>query len=159
VITRSVYVLILASSVAIIVLGCCDLAKSTAAREIAQDDAVPPEAGYIDGLAYRLSEYRRVFGEFPPHDRIAEALLGERARNAGLNVRWTRLNSSGELLDSYGNPYRITYIGRNGVEIRSAGPNGIFGDADDFLARTFFEDRTPTQPPRSTATPTRTGDQ
>ena len=42
------------------------------------------------------------------------------------------VGSNGELLDYYGMPYRILIFPNGFYEVRSAGPNKRFDDADDF---------------------------
>jgi len=79
-----------------------------------------------------IAAYKGTFGEFPTGSsaEIASALLG---RNTSHVPVLTRSNA---LVDPWGTAFRITIVGDN-VEVRSAGPNRTFGDADDIDVRIF----------------------
>ena len=50
-------------------------------------------------------------------------------------------NPAGRPVDNWGNPFRASIIfeeGRRYVEVRSAGPDGVFDTADDLFAREEF---------------------
>jgi len=47
----------------------------------------------------------------------------------------TALNDKGELIDPWGTPYRISIEGEATIHIRSAGPDKIFGTADDITGQ------------------------
>ena len=44
-----------------------------------------------------------------------------------------RTNAAGEFLDDWKTPYKIQIMAATNFTIRSAGPNKIFGDADDIV--------------------------
>ncbi len=81
-----------------------------------------------------MENYRGKFGSYPSggNAQIMNALMGsnpEKFMFIELGVHST--NRSGEFIDPWRTPYRITLDGTNGVVIRSAGINKIFGDKDD----------------------------
>jgi len=90
--------------------------------------AIPPLYQNLRILKNAIGQYGIEFGEFPARspEEIASALLGKNPKQ--LRVL-TRTNA---LVDPFGTPYRITIVGRS-VEVRSAGPNRTFGDADDVV--------------------------
>lgn len=51
----------------------------------------------------------------------------------GLRVSSNRTNANGELLDFWRTPYLIEMTVQTNCQIRSAGKNGKFGDADDLI--------------------------
>ena len=52
---------------------------------------------------------------------------------SAIRVNRNGTNSSGELLDSWGTPYRIEITVQTNYIIRSAGKDGTFGDKDDIF--------------------------
>lgn len=99
-------------------------------REI---DRVPVIATNLDMLMLGLSEYRQKFGEYPKGEAkdIAAALLGKLGTPPILWWPQKELGPNGELLDPWGTPISIRFDDSH-IELQSAGPNRIFGDADDF---------------------------
>src|SRR5450432_4074827 len=51
-----------------------------------------------------------------------------------------RTNSQGEILDSWQTPYKIEFLEQTNFIVHSAGPNKIFGDADDIIFNSVSND-------------------
>jgi len=98
------------------------------------------EAG---GIAFAISEYYRLFGDYPSGSSvaIAKALAGENPKKIVL-IKFPRLGRDGEMLDPWGIPYDIRFIEAGRLQVRSAGPNRIMGDADDTLEQHLLTDKT-----------------
>lgn len=85
------------------------------------------------GIAGGLQQYYDLFQSYPGggNREIAKALFGNNPRKVRiLNWPKRKLSVEGEFLDPWGTPYQIQVI-RQKIEIRSAGPNRLFWDADD----------------------------
>jgi len=52
----------------------------------------------------------------------------------------TRTNTLGEIIDIWQTPFQIKIIGQTNFIISSAGPNKIFGDADDIIFNSVSND-------------------
>ncbi len=83
------------------------------------------------GLADFLEEQEQYPEGEPPV--IVAALLGENPRaKSYLRPEFRQfLDPSGQVLDPWKRPFRFDRAEGGGVKLRSAGPNGTFGDADD----------------------------
>ena len=92
------------------------------------------EANHIAGAIYY---YHQMFKVYPSgtNAEIAKLLFGENpAKTPILAWRPRNLSKGGELLDPWGTPYQIQAAAEK-IEIRSAGPNRVFWDADDQVAK------------------------
>ena len=70
--------------------------------------------------------------ETTDNTRLQKILSGDNPRKiAFLLLKPTDLNSTGEMIDSWGTPFRITYGPESTVHVISAGPDKIFGTTDD----------------------------
>lgn len=68
------------------------------------------------------------------NEEITEQLLGKITHHfAVLPPDCPGLDGAGRLLDRWGNPYFLHPLSREVLEIRSAGPDGKFGTADDVV--------------------------
>jgi type II secretory pathway pseudopilin PulG len=68
--------------------------------------------------------------------RLIKILCGDNPRRiAFLSVMPRDLNPNGEMIDSWGTPFRITFDSDNKVRVISAGPDKIFGAADDITSQ------------------------
>lgn len=84
-----------------------------------------------DNLITGLQQYKEFAGTYPVGDNadIAKALLGRTEKKILiLAVRKSDLNNKGEITDPWGTPLQF-YFSKNGVLIRSAGPNKIWEDS------------------------------
>ena len=84
-----------------------------------------------DNLITGLQQYKEFAGTYPVGDNaeIAKALLGRTEKKILiLAVRKSDLNNKGEICDPWGTPLQF-YFSKNGVLIRSAGPNKIWEDS------------------------------
>ena len=52
----------------------------------------------------------------------------------------TRTNALGEIIDIWQTPFQIKFLGQTNFIINSAGPNKIFGDADDIIFNSVSND-------------------
>jgi hypothetical protein len=83
-----------------------------------------------DNLIVGLQQYKEFAGAYPHGDNaeISRALLGQTEKKILiLAVRKSDLNNKGEITDPWGTPLQF-YFSKNGVLIRSAGPNKIWED-------------------------------
>jgi hypothetical protein len=102
-----------------------------------ENEGVTPFDSETRGIAGGVQQYYEVFQVYPKggNREIARALFGENSRKLRiLNWPERRLSADGEFLDPWGTPYQIE-VTRQKIEIRSAGPNRIFWDVDDQIAR------------------------
>lgn len=98
--------------------------------------SIPPEKE-PEILLEILEAYRRVTGSFPVAEdnrHVMELLTSSRATVTGIFPRHhPRLNDGGELIDGWGTPYFFHHISRQQIEVRSAGPDGIYYTPDDII--------------------------
>ncbi len=83
-----------------------------------------------------LDQYRDEFKEIPGKDNktITGALLGKNPKKMiFLNLKPSETNENGEIIDTWKTPYQfvMTDDGNGAFEIKSAGPDCIFGTSDD----------------------------
>lgn len=70
--------------------------------------------------------------ESPENARLIKSLTGNNPRKIPfLMLKASQLNSNGEMIDPWGTPFRITFDSGSKVNVTSAGPDKIFGTADD----------------------------
>ncbi len=95
---------------------------------------VPAFMCEIIGICDGIVAYRRFYGMYPTGDstNISHVLQGNNPNHKIYTDSRMSVGSSGELLDYYGMPYRILIFSNGYYEVRSAGPNKRFDDADDF---------------------------
>jgi hypothetical protein len=60
-----------------------------------------------------------------------DLLTGADSGKVYMLFKTNQVNSSGESIDAWGTPFRISRISDTEVKIESAGPDKIFGTADD----------------------------
>lgn len=84
-----------------------------------------------DNLITGLQQYKEFVGRYPLGDlvEIARELSGQGEKKVLiLATSKNQKNAKGEIVDSWGTPLQF-YFARNGVMIRSAGPNKVFEDS------------------------------
>ncbi len=84
-----------------------------------------------DSLITGLQQYKEFTGVYPPGDNLelTKAISGQTEKKfVIIAVRKSDLNAKGEILDPWGTPLQF-YFSKNGVLIRSAGPNKVFEDS------------------------------
>lgn len=141
----------------VIVLACVAAPYFTSAAVIADEPTRPSESSttlvvaQTKGLVGVLVQYRGLFGEFPGEDKVGRALLGENPQHEVL-IFWkdSQVGPDRQLLDVWGRPYAFKFLGKDGVEVRSAGPDGIQGNDDDVWASGAFVEPTPSAPSGTT---------
>ena len=68
----------------------------------------------------------------PENSRLIKSLTGDSPRKIQfLSLNPRDLNSKGEMIDPWGTPFRITFDADSTVHVTSAGPDKVFGTADD----------------------------
>ncbi len=81
------------------------------------------------------ASYALEYGTLPPpadNRRFIEMLSGDNPHKiAFLRLESRDLNANGELIDSWGTVVRFTVDSKSKIRILSAGPDKIFGTADD----------------------------
>jgi len=86
-------------------------------------------------LTILLEEYRRHLGGNPAgdNDEITAALLGANPKRLAClpATSGNCIDSSGRLIDRWGNPYFFHALSGSEMEILSAGPDGHLHTADD----------------------------
>jgi hypothetical protein len=91
-----------------------------------------------------IVDYCKIFGEFPQGDgvTISYKLRGMNPRHMMvLAARAEEVGVSGEFIDPWGTPLRITFDQSGHFEVRSAGEDKIFNDDDDAYITDRFEFR------------------
>jgi hypothetical protein len=107
--------------------------NSVDAAAITYHNSVLPSKIQTACLSY-MTEYDRL----PPssdNQKLAAALMGNNSRHI-VFVSFSRneLNSKGEIVDRWGTPLQITLQGTSTIQVTSAGPDKIFGTADDIVS-------------------------
>lgn len=85
-------------------------------------------------LTEAFDSYRTANGRFPAGDNSAvmQTLTAAGTRHSRfLKMKMTQPGAAGMFLDPWFTPYRFEFTATNSFTIRSAGPNGRFGDGDD----------------------------
>ena len=83
-----------------------------------------------DNLINGIQQYKEFTGSYPPGDNLelTKAISGQTDKKILIiAVRKSDLNAKGEILDPCGTPLQF-FFAKNGVLIRSAGPNKVFED-------------------------------
>ena len=103
----------------------------------------PPVAKFqeeAENLIMGLQQYKEFVGSYPTGENldISRAMSGQTEKKVLiLTVRKSEQNAKGEIVDPWGTPIQF-YFSKNGVLVRSAGPNKIWEDnsvsgADDLF--------------------------
>jgi hypothetical protein len=96
----------------------------------------------LSDLAFALKSYHDTFNVYPAEDNsnIVRALVGGNLQKiVFLNFRRTTEHPN-EIVDSWGTPYRITFLQQTNFVLRSAGKNKIFSDEDDIIFNSASND-------------------
>ena len=92
-------------------------------------------SNYVAQIYTACQAFRTEYGglpESPENCRLKKILGGDNPRGIEfLFTRPTDLNPNGEMIDPWGTPFRITFDPDSKVHVISAGPDKIFGTADD----------------------------
>ncbi len=98
------------------------------------DGSIPSMSIRLDKIRLMFRDYRTLMGENPvgTNAEIMKSVMGGNPRGATLGPpEGQDLNSKGELIDAWGTPYFFHQLSREHMEIISAGPDRVFGTADD----------------------------
>jgi hypothetical protein len=89
----------------------------------------------MSGICMALQQYESECGVFPSGTNAAifQLLYGTNPFHRDFFNPTDRTNIHGEFLDAWGSPYEIEINSRTNVLIKSAGPNGRWGDTDDYV--------------------------
>lgn len=117
--------------------GGCGKAPTEAAE--AQKDAAPPnpavDLSRMQAIVDAAKGYQTEFGSWPKGDyaEIIRSLGGDNPRRVTFLVSDRRfVNSNGELVDSWGTPFQLSFSGER-PEVVSAGKDKMFGTPDDLV--------------------------
>jgi len=97
-----------------------------------------PTATVLENMRTSIRQYAAAFGENPvgTNPEITGALAGQNAKQIHfLKSDGNRVNSKGELVDTWGTPYFFHQISGHQMEIRSAGPDRVMYTPDDLVIR------------------------
>jgi hypothetical protein len=97
-----------------------------------------PPATILENMRTTIHQYNSAFGENPvgTNPEITAALQGENPKHINfLKEDGNRVNSKGELVDTWGTPYFFHQVSGSEMEIRSAGPDRVMYTGDDLLTR------------------------
>jgi hypothetical protein len=82
--------------------------------------------------------YMTEYGRLPPdadNQKLTAALMGDNSRQiAFISLSKNQLNAKNEMVDRWGTPLRIAFLGSTTIQVTSAGPDKIFGTADDIVS-------------------------
>ncbi|HVV71624.1 MAG TPA: hypothetical protein VHI52_09025 [Verrucomicrobiae bacterium] len=98
---------------------------------------VAPETA-LQNMRSTIRQYGSMFSGNPvgTNQEITQELKGENPRHINfLTEDGNRVNSNGELVDTWGTPYFFHQISGHEMEIRSAGPDHIMYTGDDLVVR------------------------
>ena len=96
----------------------------------------PEVAAAFDKIGLMLRDYRSLTGENPvgTNAEMMQAIMGGNPKGAQLGPpEGQQLNASGELIDRWGTPYFFHQLGKDLMEIRSAGPDRRMWNDDDLV--------------------------
>lgn len=91
----------------------------------------------LDALRGAIAAYQGAMGECPSGEdsaAICRGLMGLNPRAiAFFPADHPRVDAEGHILDAWGTPFHLHPVSRKRVDIRSAGPDRIMGNGDDWL--------------------------
>jgi hypothetical protein len=90
----------------------------------------------MSDLNAAVIQYHNEYGNYPFGNQIGliRCLLGDNLRKIEfLHLSTNRFSSDGGYLDPWLTPYQIEVHDQTNLVVHSAGPNRIFGDADDLV--------------------------
>jgi hypothetical protein len=89
----------------------------------------------MSGITLAIQQYEAETGALPAGTNAAifQLLYGTNPFHRDFFDPGDRTNGSGEFLDSWGSPYRIEINSRTNIVVKSAGPDGKWGDQDDYV--------------------------
>ena len=91
----------------------------------------------FDKISLMLRDYRTLAGENPvgTNAEIMKAIMGGNPKGARLGPpEGQSLSDKGELIDRWGTPYFFHQLGKDQMEIHSAGPDRRMGTEDDLIS-------------------------
>jgi hypothetical protein len=111
-------------------------ASTPGPRQAADED--PEIAASFDEISRMLRAYHDLTGGNPvgTNREIMQAVMGGNPKGAQLGPPDADgLNADGELVDRWGTPYFFHQLGKDLMEIHSAGPDRRMGNDDDLVGR------------------------
>lgn len=100
-------------------------------------DAEPEVAAEFEKITLMFRNFRTLAGENPvgTNAEIMQSMMGGNPKNAQFGPpEGQQLNAEGELLDPWGTPYFFHQLGKDQMEIFSAGPDRRRGTGDDLVS-------------------------
>ena len=100
-------------------------------------DSEPEVAQDFDKISLMLRDYRTLAGENPvgTNAEMMQAIMGGNPKGARLGPpEGQSLSDKGELIDRWGTPYFFHQLGKDQLEIHSAGPDRRMGTEDDLIS-------------------------
>jgi len=100
-------------------------------------DSEPEVANDFDKISLMLRDYRTLTSENPvgTNAEIMKAIMGGNPKGARLGPpEGQSLDDKGELIDRWGTPYFFHQLGKDQMEIHSAGPDRRMGTEDDLIS-------------------------
>lgn len=128
-----------------VTLAVCAVLTSCMPQQAGLDPKYAKFNADCDNLIMGLQQYKEFTGTYPIGDNaeVARSLLGQTEKKVLiLAVRKSDLNNKGEITDAWGTPLQF-YFSKNGVLIRSAGPNKVFEDSANPRCDDLFRTETP----------------
>ncbi len=117
-------------------------APSAAVPSAAKVDPLPEEFASVapetvlENMRTSLRQYAAMFAGNPvgTNPEITQALQGDNPKHINfLKSDGNRVNSQGELVDTWGTPYFFHQLSATETEIRSAGPDHLMYTSDDLV--------------------------
>jgi len=102
----------------------------------ANDD--PEEMKELDKIVLMLRDYRTLMGENPvgTNAEIMKAIMGGNPKGAMVGPpEGMEVSGGGELMDRWGTPYFFHQLGKDLMEIHSAGADKVMGTGDDLMMK------------------------
>ncbi len=101
-------------------------------------DIPPLIVMHLRDISDSLYLYFETFDNYPQGDS-AEIMLALAKENHLPTYMYRRLDEKRGILDFWGTPYEIRISPNHEYEVKSAGPNGLFGDDDDKVSAGKFQ--------------------
>ena len=102
-----------------------------------ESSSLPP-ATILDNMRVTIRSYGLMFGGNPvgTNPEITKQLSGENPKQVNfLKADGNRVNSNGELVDSWDTPYFFHQLSGTQMEIHSAGPDRMMWTSDDLITK------------------------
>lgn len=92
----------------------------------------------LESVQMMFRDFRARLGENPvgSNAEIMRTVMGENSAKARLGPpEGQSINEQGELVDRWGTPYFFHQLGKDSMEVRSAGPDRVMWTPDDLITK------------------------